>query len=77
MRYLEEINEQKMWKEEVEEKNMIYNIRRFGHIQQSVIGNSTHFCIYVRGGVRSQGWWGVLMEMKTQEQDQLPAPIPL
>lgn len=67
MRYLEEINEQKMWKEEVEEKNMIYNIRRFGHVQRSVIGNSTHFCIYVRAGVRSQGWWGVLIEMKTQE----------
>lgn len=43
MMYLEEINEQKMWKEEVEEKNMICNIRWFGHIQRNVlhIGNST------------------------------------
>lgn len=58
MRYLEEINEQKMWKEEVEEKNRIFNIRWFGHIQRNVlhIGNSTHFCIYA--GVRSQGGGG-------------------
>lgn len=57
MRYLEDINEQKMQKEE---KHMICNIRQFGQVQQNVlyIGNSTHFCNYVGAGVRSQGGGG-------------------
>lgn len=60
MRYLEDINEQKMLKEEVEQKNMIRNIRWFGHIQQTVLhfGNSTHFCIYVYARLRSQSGGG-------------------
>lgn len=76
--YLVEINEQMMWKEEVEERITICNTRRFGHVQWNFlhIGNSTHFCVNVCAGVKSQGGGGVFMEMNTQ-QDQLAAPIPL
>lgn len=44
MRYLEEINEQKMFREEVAEKNRMSHIRGSGHVHPKIlhVGNSTH-----------------------------------